>query len=179
MDTRSAALLSRLLAPEPDTPSLSVAATSEWLGTDVEPFARVSAAALIVTAGPSHPDHARARAILDDPPADAAELAAFYCKAIRRSIGELARMFDEQPGSTLTWDEAIVELDAAASHDDVAEAIWRTFCPQASGIRGHEATRIEELRTRRTISIHHPAADPITDPARESPVHLERSPDGA
>ena len=166
MDARLTALLGRMLDPRATTPGLPVLDPSTWLDDGADGVARMSAAFLVVAAGPGHPDYDRATAILAGPPNDA-PLAAFYRGALEQANTELTRVFADESTVAARWDEAIAVLGAATTADEVAEATWRAFFPQAVGIRGREEARIGELRSARTVTIEQPAADPITDPARE------------
>ena len=51
--------------------------------------------------------------------------------------------------------------------DELVEAFWEVFCPQAAGIRGAWEGSLEGLRERRTIEITRTCEDPIRWPARE------------
>ncbi|MEA2025182.1 MAG: hypothetical protein U9O18_00680 [Chloroflexota bacterium] len=167
MDARLTALLGRMLDPLATSPGLPILDPSTCLVDGADDVVCVSAAFLVTVAGPGHPDHERAAAILAEPPRDTAGLAAFYRAGLDQVDAELARVFASEPAVAMRWDEAIAALDAATTADDVAEAAWRAFFPQAFGIRGHEEAHIRELRAARTVTIEQPAADPITDPARE------------
>jgi hypothetical protein len=165
MDARLTALLGHMLTAGTTTPGLPVIDAATWLADDADPMARVSAAFLVVAAGPAHPEHERALRILAEPPPAADTLAAFYVDGIERIGDEWAGGLSKDTAAR--WDEAIEALAAATSADGVAEAIWRAFFPQAVGIRGHEQERIDELRARRTISVERLSPDPISDPAAE------------
>jgi len=165
MDARLTALLRHMLTAEATTPGLPIIDTETWLADGADPMARVSAAFLVVAAGPAHPEHERALRILAEPPPAAGTLAAFYVDGLERIGDEWAGGLSE--GTAARWDEALEALAAATSPDDVAEAIWLAFFPQANGIRGHEEARIAELRARRTISIERLSPNPISHPAAE------------
>jgi hypothetical protein len=167
MDARLTALLGRLLDPGASGPSLPIADTGRWLAEDADAVARVAAAFLVVASGPAHPHHERASTILSRPSREVTGLASFYRDGLEHVASELAATFARDPRAAAEWELAAAELDAATSADDVAEAAWRAFCPQARGIRGREQQRIAELRDKRTIEITALADDPITDPARE------------
>ena len=97
MDARLTTLLSRALAPDSAVPGLPLFHAGRWLADDADAVARVTAAFLIVASGESHPDHARARELLDAPPAAAADMAAFYREALDRIEQELSDAFDDDP----------------------------------------------------------------------------------
>jgi hypothetical protein len=167
MDGRLTALLSRVLDPAATAPSLPLFHAPRWLADDAEPVAQVAAAFLLVLAGPEHPDHGRAQALLAEPPAGSETVAAFLREGLPRIERELEAAFATDPGVAERWDAALAALDAATSADDVAEAIWRALFPQAVGVRHHEDAHIAALRQTRTVEIEALARDPIADPARE------------
>jgi hypothetical protein len=167
MDARLTALLARALDPDADTPSLPLFHARRWLADDAAAHARVAAAFLIVASGETHPEHDRARELLEDPPADAAEVAGFYRHQLAAIETELGAAFASDPELARQWDAAAGELSRARTAEEVAEALWRAFFPQAVGIRHHENTHVSALRHHRTIEIEELAADPITEPARE------------
>lgn len=167
MDARLTALLSRALDPGSATPSLPIFHAGRWLTDDTEPLARVAAAFLIAAGDTNHPEYERATALLHEPPAQAADEAAFYREALERISAELDHVFSTDEGAAGRWDAAIAELATATTADDVAEALWRALFPQAVGIRHHENTHVSALRHARTVEIERPAEAPISDPARE------------
>jgi hypothetical protein len=167
MDARLTTLLARALAPDSTTPSLPLFHAGRWLADDAEPTARVAAAFLITAAGEELPDYARAQRILEQPPAEAADVAAFYREALDLIESELDDALDRHPHLAAEWDAAAQGLASASTADEAAEAIWRAFFPQAVGMRHHENTHVSALRHRRTIEIERLALDPITDTAAE------------
>ena len=167
MDARLTALLSRALAPDATVPGLPLFHPGRWLARDADPLAQVAAAFLIAASGKDHPDLGPATLLLEDPPAEAAELAAFYRESLEAMQDELDRAFADDTALAKAWDTAAAELAAAATAEEATEAIWRAFFPQALGIRHHENSQVSALRQRRTIEIDALADDPITDPARE------------
>jgi len=155
-----------MLDPVSQTPALPIVDVTRWLDESSDPIARVAAAFLVAVAGEDHPDHGLAMEILADPPPAAADLATFERSGLHRIHAELGEAaIDAELEERLAVAEA--DLASAASELDASEAIWQAFFPQAVGIRGHEDEHIHELRSHRTISIERPAADLITDPARE------------
>jgi len=167
IDARLTALLGRMLDPRSTTPGLPIIHSRRWLAEDAEPMARVAAAFLIVAGGPGLPEHDRAAAILADPPAEAADEAAFYRAGLERVNAELEAIFEKDPGVAARWDAAITALDSATAAEGTAEALWQAFFPQAVGIRGHESNHIAVLRQARTVLVEQLATDPVIDPARE------------
>jgi hypothetical protein len=166
MDARLTALLGRLLDPDATVSGLPILDTGHWLDEDVEASARLAAAFLVAASGPAHPHHERAVATLARP-RDDTELATFYLDGLERIEDELQSAFANDPQVATRWDAAAAELASARSIDEVAEATWRAFCPQAVGLRGHESARIAELRRERTVEVDRLVDDPIRDPARE------------
>ena len=167
MDARLTTLLSRALAPDASTPSLPLFHAGRWLTDDAQPEARMAAAFLITAAGDGHPDHARARRLLDDPPPETVELASFYRECVERIDAELEVVFERNSEVAAAWDAAAEDLAMAGTAEKAAEALWRAFFPQAVGVRHHENTHVSALRHHRTIEIESLAADPISDPATE------------
>lgn len=167
MDPRLTTLLSRALTPDATALGLPLFHAGRWLARDSDPQARVAAAFLIVASGEGHPDLGPSLALLEDPPAEAADTASFYRRTLARIDTELDEAFERETGLAQAWDTAAVELTAAITAEDVAEAIWRALFPQAVGIRHHENTQVSVLRHHRTVEIESLAEDPITDPARE------------
>ncbi len=167
MDPRLTALLSHALDPQATAPGLPLFNAARWLADDTEPMAQVAAAFLVIAGGPTHPDHDRARAILADPPPQAAEQAGFYRDGLERMEGELRRLFDADPAAAARWDSAVGMLETASSATDASEAIWLALFPQAVGMRGHENTHVAALRHDRTVEIEQLADDPIVDPSSE------------
>jgi hypothetical protein len=51
--------------------------------------------------------------------------------------------------------------------NDMAEAVWSVFFPEANGILSNKQEGIETLRTKRTVAISELNKSPITDPARQ------------
>jgi len=167
MDARLTTLLSLALASDSTTPGLPLFHAGRWLVEDASPLARVSAAFLIAASGEAHPEYARALDVLEEPPAEAAEMAGFYREGLDRIETELTEAFEHSPELAAEWDAAASELASATTADHVAEAIWRALFPQAVGVRHHENTHVSALRHHRTVEIEALAADPVTDPASE------------
>jgi hypothetical protein len=167
MDARLTTLLARALAPDATAPGLPLFHAGRWLAHDSDPLAQVAAAFLIVASAEGHPDLGPAMALLENPPAEAAEAAAFYRRSLERIEAELDQAFEHDPQLVEAWDVAAADLDVATTADATAEAIWRAFFPQAVGIRHHENTQVSALRQHRTVEVEALAGDPIADPARE------------
>ncbi len=167
MDARLTTLLARALDPDPGSPGLPLFHAGRWLAEDSSPQARVTAAFLVAASGEQHPQFARARELLETPPAETTDLAAFYSASLDHIEGELSEAFANDRELAAEWDAAAADLSRATTAEAVAEALWRAFFPQAVGVRHHENTHISALRHHRTIEIERLAADPLGDPARE------------
>jgi hypothetical protein len=127
----------------------------------------VAAAFLVAAAGAAHPHHGLAHAVLTEPTTGTEDIAAFYRDGLGHIDRELEQAFAAEPDLRERWDAAVAALESAITADDVAEAVWRALFPQALGIRSHVDSHISALRRQRTVEVLEPAADPITDPARE------------
>ena len=168
IDERMTAIASRIFGSDDGTPGLPILDPSPWLAVRVDPLARVTAAFLVSAAGATHPDHAMALAVLAAPGVGpVAQLAAFYRAGLVRMAAELDRVTAADPGVGTRLAAAAAVLNARGSADEVRDAIWRAFFPQAAGILGDEASHVRDLRAARTVTVTRPAADPLTDPARE------------
>jgi hypothetical protein len=168
MDDQATAILGRIFGPDNGTPGLPILDPSPWLASDVDPLARVTAAFLVASGGAAHPAYVGAMAVLAAPAAGpAARLATFYRAGLDRMASELSRVTAEDPEVAARLGAAAAALNAATSPDEVNDAIWGAFFPQAVGIRGDEAGRVRDLRSARTVTITRPATDPMTNPARE------------
>ncbi len=160
MDDRLTALLGRALDPAATAPGLPLFHAGRWLADDAEPVARVAAAFLVTLPGPHHPDHARARTILAEPPAGTDEIVAFYERGFERIERELRTAFGDDPAVAARWD---------ASHRGARRGHLRgrggrghvaALFPQAVGIRHHENAQVSALRHARTVEIDALAARP-------------------
>ena len=143
---------------------------------DVEPLldaddriAALGAAFLAAVAGPRHPAHERAEALLRQPAAgEVADVARFLGQA-RDLVGDEVRLAaTEDPAFAARLAATAMRLgdpglDAAA----IRETLWGLFFPEGVGIVGHEPAREAALRARRTVTLERLNADPIVDPARE------------
>ena len=179
IDARLTALLGRLLDPEATAPSLPLFHAGRWLADDADPMARVAAAFLVAASGPAHPDHQRATDILADPPAAAADQAAFYRAGLERISSELGAVFEAEPGVADRWDAAIDALGAAATADEVAEAAWRALLPAGgrhppSRERAHLGAPPRAHRRDRAGGQR-----PHHRPRARGAVHLQRAADGS
>ncbi len=132
-------------------------------------IAALSAAFLVAVAGPSHPSHERAVALLERPAGGDENVVAGF---LRAAVG-LVR--DEVAGVTASDPVVASRLSATADRladlqpgpAAMAEALWPLFFPEGTGILGHEASREAALRELRTVVVQRLNPDPIADPARE------------
>ena len=71
----------------------------------------------------------------------------------------------------------------ASQDNDLFEAFWKVFCPQAAHVLKNWDTKVQELRHCRRVKIHNLCPDPIRKPAREilftSNALLTLPPEGA
>ena len=168
MDERMTQLLALMFAPGQETPGLPVLDLARWLDRDADPLAQVTAAFLVATAGAAHPEHDLATAALSAATErQVAALATFYRHGLERMAAELAHVSGVDAQVATRLDAATRDLGKASSRDEVDDAIWMAFFPEAAGGRGDEEGRIAELRARRTVTVTTPATVGITDPARE------------
>lgn len=164
------AIVRAMCGPRAGSGPLPLIEARPWLADpDREPLAALTAALIVSAAGPGHPDHDVAAAVLDDPPSTVEpEVGRFFRDAGGWIRAEIERVGRDDPSLARTARAAATALRAPAlERDDVAEALWSVFCPEATGIRGFEPGREAALRADRTVTLVSPAVDPIRDPARE------------
>ncbi len=162
------AILTRMIGVGAGDVPGTVLDSSPWLEPGADPIAQVTAAFLVAAAGNGQPAYVRAAEILAAPSGGpATDLAAFYRASLGRMRDELDDAAAADPDLARRLDAAAERLSAANSDEEAREAIWAAWFPQAVGILGHEDERIAALREARTVTVVHPAANPITDPARE------------
>jgi hypothetical protein len=169
LDERMTAIMGRLVGPDGDgTPGLPILDPAPWLEGDVDPAARAAAAFLVAVAGASHPGYDRAVAELESSiTGPARAVALFFRDGLDRMAAELERVARANPAFVARLGAAATALGTAAGADQVTDAAWTVFFPQAAGIRGNEDRRIRDLRAARTVTVTGLAADPMTDPSRE------------
>jgi hypothetical protein len=130
----------------------------------------LNAAFLLAAAGPGHPrageaaHHLAGKADSGDP------VASFYTEGLRRIENEARDIAERDAGFSERLDDLAAYLagdGAGRSAEELAERTWGVFFPEATGIRGHEEARVEEVRRRRTIQVTGTNPDPLTDPASQ------------
>jgi hypothetical protein len=139
-------------------------------GAAAEATRTLNAAFLLAAAGPQHHRCAEAAEHLDRMADSGDAAASFYREGLRRMSLEVRSLAERDPRFADRLDrlaDFLSEEGAGRSPDDLAERTWGVFFPEATGIRGHEDERVEELRRRRTIKITGPNPDPLTDPAKQ------------
>jgi len=155
MTTQLHPILTRLL----QTPQLS---TAPDLALEEAP-ASLTQAFLILLAGPQQPQFLAAKDLLQAAQTQSAhaELARFYQQGLQRIHAELA-----DPAVAQRFSRSAADWNHL-SDDELAEATWSVFFPEAVGIYGQEADRIAQLRQRRTVTLSQLASEPITNPAQQ------------
>ena len=99
--------------------------------------------------------------LLDDGPAPAArQVGERLAAQLERAIAAIA---DEttRPANATTLAAAATAVTKAPDAQAVAEAMWSALCPNAAGLRGDWAGRIEQVRSERALADATPAADPL------------------
>jgi hypothetical protein len=167
-------ILARMLTPGSGRPGLPIVDLSEWLpdpadlADPADPLAQRAAAFLVRVAGPDHPLYERAAETLEAAaPGPTADVADFWADGLERLQSEVDRVSAAGGPTAARLAAALDLLDASTSPEQIDEALWTAFFPQAVGIRGHEDARIAELRSARTVTITSPVMNPIRDPGRE------------
>ena len=133
----------------------------------------MAAAFLAVLAGPGQPWFERARALLDDPPADLsadlpAGLLALFRDGLEAVPREVAGLSAADPGFAATLDRAgAVVSRSSAGEPATSDAVWSVLYPEAVGLEPDVAGSAEALRRRRIVAVERPNPRPIADAARE------------
>jgi hypothetical protein len=125
----------------------------------------------VAMAGPAHPAHERALAMLTRPPANAPlGLAGFLRDALRRIDQEMAAVDagDREVAERLRVAAGATGAEAAgAARGNVVETLWSALFPEGVGILGREEERVAALRSARTVQVDELAARPIADVPRQ------------
>jgi hypothetical protein len=132
----------------------------------------LNSAFLIILAGTSHPEFERARGFLESMAASSewGEAAKFFLEGeplVQQEIESASQNdpdFTENIGRLFEWVSQPQNLGDAKR---TAEKFWAVFFTEASGLLSQREKRIEELRSRRRVTITRLNSIPLTDPARE------------
>ncbi len=132
----------------------------------------LNSAFLITLAGDSHPAFQRAKGYLESmrESAEWGEAANFYIEGKSLLEHEITRAYREDPdfsGKLDRLSEWTTHRENLADIQSTAEKFWAVFFPEAVGILSHRKERIDELRSRRRVTITRLNASPLTDPASE------------
>jgi hypothetical protein len=132
----------------------------------------LNSAFLVTLAGGAHPAFERAKGYLENMrhSPDWGEAADFYIEGESRVEQEITRACREDPDFAEKFDR----LSEWASHEQkmsdikgTAEKFWAVFFPEAVGILNHKKEKIDELRSRRRVTISRLNSSPLTDPGSE------------
>ncbi len=170
------AIISALTLPQPghDQPlTLNLSAHFDPSAREDAGIARsLNAAFLITLAGPGHPQLEEANRFLRER-ADSekwGEAARFYLAGVERIKQEIEAVGQHNPDFTrrlTALAERLAHSDEPQNPELVSEETWSLFFPEATGLRHNTAAKVEALRAKRTVTVEHLAANPITDPARQ------------
>ncbi len=146
--------------------------------SDKEGIARaLNAAFLITLCGEQHRLFRQASGFLarrENSP-EWGEIAKFYLNGVKLIHTEIETVCKNNPdfshrlGSLSEWlaNRESPRTAEQAADEQAAEQLWSVFFPEATGIRGHEKTRVEALRRKRTVTITELNPAPITNPAQQ------------
>jgi hypothetical protein len=141
--------------------------------SDRESTARsLNAAFLLTLAGRTHPAAGRASEYLAQMAGSSkwGQVARFYLeglKQVRKEIEARGGRDTDFAQNLKSLSEWVSTGENQEHRENTVEKIWSVFCPEATGIWGHEAERVEALREKRTVRIAEGAADPIRNPSEE------------
>ncbi|HUU37585.1 MAG TPA: hypothetical protein VMW46_05205 [Candidatus Desulfaltia sp.] len=132
----------------------------------------LNSAFLIILAGASHPAFERARSYLESmtESAEWGEVAKFYVEGESLVQREIISAVRDDADFADRFDRLSAWISRGQNLADVkntAERFWAVFFPEANGLLSHREDRIEELRSRRRVTITRLNSSPLTDPARE------------
>jgi hypothetical protein len=118
---------------------------------------------------PGTPEREKASRKLRD--SNRRELAAFLTKgaeAIEREMTNALETETELGASLEQLATSLGQLDPQSEiPQELAEAFWAVFLPEAEGVRASWDTRVEELRRQRTVEVESLCSSPIAHPASE------------
>jgi hypothetical protein len=132
----------------------------------------LNSAFLITLVGASHSAFESAKAFLESmrESPEWGEAANFYVEAesfLQPEITRACRVDPDFAGKFDRLSEWVSHPPNLADVKSTAEKFWAVFFPEAHGLRSHREERIEELRSRRRVTITRLNSFPLTDPARE------------
>ncbi|MEO0986317.1 MAG: hypothetical protein AAFY20_12295 [Cyanobacteria bacterium J06639_14] len=130
----------------------------------------LNAAFLILLAGESHPDFAQAQVYLDKLLAspELVDWAKFYQQSLELIATELEQSCQEDADLKAQFQQ--VEATLANQPTDekaIADTIWSVLFPEGSGIWGHAADQISQLREKRTVTVSELNPTPIQNPSKQ------------
>ncbi|MEM9005483.1 MAG: hypothetical protein AAGE59_18400 [Cyanobacteria bacterium P01_F01_bin.86] len=130
----------------------------------------LNAAFLILLAGESHPDFAQAQVYLDKLLAspELVDWAKFYQQSLELIATELEQSCQEDADLTAQFQQ--VEATLANQPTDekaIADTIWSVLFPEGSGIWGHAADQISQLREKRIVTVSELNPTPIQNPSKQ------------
>ena len=130
----------------------------------------LNGAFLILLAGERHPEFSQAQAFLDELAASRkwGDWARFYLTVTQLITTELEQRCQQEPELKVKFQQAETFLaENPSDNNEIAEKIWSVLFPEGVGIRGHEDSRTDFLREKRTLTITEFSLDPIKNPAKQ------------
>jgi len=132
----------------------------------------LNSAFLITLVGASHQAFESAKAFLESmrESPEWGEAANFYVEAesfLQPEITRACRVDPDFAGKFERLSEWVSHPQNLADVKSTAEKFWAVFFPEANGLLSRRKERIEELRSRRRVTITRLNSSPLTDPARE------------
>ena len=140
---------------------------------DKENMARaLNSAFLISLAGVTPRESRRARDFLESMTSSPewGEAAAVYIAGESLLEEEITRVCRENPGFAMNFErlfEWIAHGENLADVKATAEKFWSVFFPEGTGLYSDRGKRLEDLRSRRRVTITQLNSRPLSDPARE------------
>jgi hypothetical protein len=169
-------IISTLIQPREGEKTFSILDDREIFDKDPDDEAGVAralnAAFLVKLTGATHPVSKRAEQFLahmadSDPWAAIAQFYLDGLTLVHQEIEDICKQdaqFADRLGSLSDW---LSNQENTKDTNDIAEAIWSVFFPEANGILSNKQEGIEALRAKRIVTISELNKSPITDPARQ------------
>ena len=151
------------------TPVLPVALSGSFEDQDAC-LQNLNAAFLILLAGESHPDFPEAQAYLDKLAAlpELSDWAKFYRQGLELIAAEIEQGCQQDAGLKARFQQAEAALAQSPTDEGaIADTIWSVLFPEGTGIWGHEADHITQLRAKRTVTISELTPNPIQNPSKQ------------